>query len=933
MLSPWLLNKLALDDPPFYLPKGPLLGLDIEITKGPKFSVKPDAANQPFPGRPAVIKTHSTRSTSEDYRSVIDDLTIENRKLKQRLKRYESIRYPSLQDEKLFEVKIHNLPACKKRELEDVLKQFAHGLEEFAPKPHTMLDPPQTLLPFQYVSSGPKPPSSSTSTSRPLDSAYASMSTSGRASTSQSHNRDVNARAQVAQSNDQTVKTYLRDIPDSLLLKRSQVMSEKAKQRLVARRLERLFTGNCSPMSKCDYSLQQQESSRFATYLDHTATEGKEYSIEAEGHREARILPVTRKMNTSSLRQGRLSSLPHKTSESDDPASGVINHSSRITPEQRPTRPLELDPYRAQIPEENIEYIRHLGVESLDMTAISRAGKPGGWVYLNLLIGMAQLHTINVTPEFVRKAVKDVSAKFELSEDGTKIRWKGGTEGTSMTSDSGSGDDSERGRSPDSFQDTQDLPAITSIDSAMEQRSGTDPSAFELSSADSEGRNGRRPISLRQPRTEDRCHYEPLFFHADRCGRDLDSLDLDNELMLLSSSTDLAKEPMECRTTSSQLSPLSPTSRLLKEVGPIIFYKTSSFCVDLSGDAYHDQCHSIDYAQPMLSPLGLAKSDRIVQNWKHNTKLLDENADVFDVISHMSLPDLEEMDSRGFESPTSSDQVTISTQDSYMPLEASGIGGVQPRDNFVIKVYVRLFKNWARPATTRLPDTTETLEESLIVRRATRSLIDTLGSYSRLDPRQVLHPTIVSEVISTRQTILAPATLPPPSYAFLALSSASSGTDEAQATQSMNAHDQSYQSQPIHHSESESSFDNDEDSDSLLAFLHTLSTSSSHAFLSSTDSDGSSIDMLAHAREIDPETVAAQERDFELAVGSASVEQEDEQGSNFMAITDHSRSSISPCDAANELESRRASVACQSGTKRARLERANLDEHRKRRKL
>ena len=929
----WLLNTLVLDDPPFYLPKGPLLGLDIEIAKGSKFSIKTDAANQPFPGRPALIKTHSASSTSEDYRSVIDDLTVENRKLKQRLKRYESIRYPSLQDEKLFEVRIHSLPACKKRELEDVLKQFAHGLEEFAPKSQIMFDPPQTSLPLQYVSSEPKPPSSSTSTSRPLDSAYASMSTSGRASTSQSQNRHVNARARIAQSNDQTVKTYLQDIPDNLLPKRAQVMSEKAKQRLVARRLERLFTGNCSPMSKCDYSLQQQESSQFATYLNRTATESKEHCIGAEGHREARILPVTRKMNLLSSRPGRLSGLPHKIGESDDPASSVNIYNSRATPEQRPTRPLELDPYRTQIPKENIEYIRHLGFESLDMTAISLGGKPGGWVYLNLLIGMAQLHTINVTPEFVRKAVTEVSAKFELSEDGTKIRWKGGTEGTSMTSDSGSGDDPEHGRSPDSFQDTQDLLAITSFDSAMEQRSGTDPSAFELSLADSEGKNGRRPIPLRQPPTEDRCHYEPLFFHADGCCRDLDALNLDNVSMSLSSSADLAKEPIECRTTSSQPSPLRPTSGLLKEVGPIIFYKTSSFCVDLSGDAYYDQCHSIDYAQPMLSPLGLTKSDRILQNWKHDTKLRDENADVFDAVSHMSLPDLEEMDNNGFESPTSSDQVIISSQDSYMPLEASGIGGVQPSDNFVINVYVRHFKNWAGPATTRLPETTDSLEEPPAVRRATRSPINTSDSYSRLGPTQFLYPTVVSEVISVRQTILAPATLPPPSYTFLPLSSASSGTDEAQATQSMNAYDQSYQSQSIRHNDSESSFDKDEDGDSLLAFLHTLSTSPSQAFLSSTDSDGSSIDMLAHAREIDPETVAAQERDFELAVRSASAEREDGQVASFMAITDRARSSISPCDAANELESRNASVACQFGTKRARLETANLDEDSKRRKL
>jgi hypothetical protein len=50
---------------------------------------------------------------------VIDDLTIQNRKLKERLRKYEAKYSAHLEKDKLFEVTIHGLPAKKKRELEE----------------------------------------------------------------------------------------------------------------------------------------------------------------------------------------------------------------------------------------------------------------------------------------------------------------------------------------------------------------------------------------------------------------------------------------------------------------------------------------------------------------------------------------------------------------------------------------------------------------------------------------------------------------------------------------------------------------------------------------------------------------------------------------------------------------------------------------------
>jgi RNA:NAD 2'-phosphotransferase (TPT1/KptA family) len=90
-----------------------------------------------------------------------------------------------------------------------------------------------------------------------------------------------------------------------------------------------------------------------------------------------------------------------------------------------------------------MKYFRHLGLvpPELILTTSARPNddvRPDaeGWVYLNLLCNMVQLQTANVTPDFICKAVLGMSARFQLSPDGRKIRWHGGTDGTELNSDS-----------------------------------------------------------------------------------------------------------------------------------------------------------------------------------------------------------------------------------------------------------------------------------------------------------------------------------------------------------------------------------------------------------------------------------------------------------------------------------------------------------------
>src|SRR2546430_14988813 len=119
-----------------------------------------------------------TAGSSDDFRSVIDDLTIENRKLKERLRKYEKLHSAHLQREKLFEVRVHGLPPKKKRELEETLRKFASSLDSSADDGLQLpINSRQLALPRKMHSG--QAPSSSTSYSRPYDSAYASMSTSG----------------------------------------------------------------------------------------------------------------------------------------------------------------------------------------------------------------------------------------------------------------------------------------------------------------------------------------------------------------------------------------------------------------------------------------------------------------------------------------------------------------------------------------------------------------------------------------------------------------------------------------------------------------------------------------------------------------------------------------------------------------------------------
>jgi len=378
------------------------------------------------------VDTDSHNSTIEDLRSIIDDLIIANKRLKQSFKKYEKLGDAHLQDEKLFEVCFHGLPNNKKKELEGILRKFAAGIEESPTTDYSVI--PSYPPPFNFQKNA------SSYASHSAEFGYASMATFGQSSAFTpwsrvtDHDRDYR-HMNKSQYNQQqrSVKSYLDDIPISSLPKNHVPMTEKFQKKAVVRRLEQIFAGRRSTPESHPQPMQQEEVAQSAAMADRCAREATGQCFKSEGNREARITPARAdcediiRIESGSLHELRPILHIH---EHDFAGSG--------SPDQRPTRPLDLDLNRAQVPIENMDYIRHLGFSPPDMISEESLRGDYGWLYLNLLISMAQLHTLNVTLDFVKEAVTEYSSKFELSRDGRKVRWRGNQNITKSNCDNSS---------------------------------------------------------------------------------------------------------------------------------------------------------------------------------------------------------------------------------------------------------------------------------------------------------------------------------------------------------------------------------------------------------------------------------------------------------------------------------------------------------------
>ncbi|KAF2477858.1 uncharacterized protein BDR25DRAFT_250173 [Lindgomyces ingoldianus] len=786
--------------------------------------------------RPGLTHFGAEGSSTEDFRSVIDDLTIANKRLKQKLRKYERMYDAHLQNDKLFEVRFHGLPDHKKKELEESLRKFAADLDN---------SPPSEYQPTSYAP-GLDHKTASSRTSRFAESGYASLSVSGQnsiPSAQDSGHKKMSKSSYTRQQ--QNVQSYLHDIPVGLLPKHPVPMTERSKKKLVVRRLEQIFAGKRQVPGNHPQPMLQEEVAQSAAIADRRAKEASGQIYKQEGLREARIMPA--KAGSKDITGFQPTETPHKRRPSL--AINEQDFADSGSPDQRPTRPLDLDPSRAQVPEENMEYIRHLGFTPPDMISGIAPEDDHGWIYLNLLTNMAQLHTINVTPDFVKEAVNDYSSKFELSHDGRKIRWRGGhdvTRNNDSSSDHFSGSSLYGNMTGSNSKSPAKLPKTS--------HSGSRDSMFGPK------RQATRMARAAKEKGQGKLAYTPLFFHQDDSD---DEDDLYNFDMLSSSYSPFQGEARGNSSGFASSAMRSLSSRRRREDGPIIFYNGAKFCTDLSSN----QCGSMvvnptSYKSITTQPIGAAPKPLTE---RHASGIGESGRPLKDA----SLQDMDLDSTEGGRTASSEEDFTLSTEalrndsldDSSEPMEfeASGIGGVQPDDNFEIKVKRSHFRS---KDSNLVPFRQTTLKHRVYPHRILKALREQLSSN---DEKRSLQPIIKEEIISAARKNLPNSTLPPAS--FLPFDSTSSGDVDSDL-------DSDVSSGP-----SLSSSSDEDDPATALPLLNispiynNKQYSSGSCNESQSDADDGGVDLLATARRLDPTAVIASEREYDAAFADRFAEE------------------------------------------------------------
>ena len=856
-------------DPPFFFQDNPYSddGMSARAVPSQGSFNHPSPSLQAHQARQANRFGCWSEDNSEGFRSVIDDLTIQNKRLKQRLKSYEKRSARYLQRDKLFEVRIHALPPRKKRELEDLLRRFTLGLGDCSPPttgspvPHlTRLSrdkgPSANPSSVSTTQSRPVDPSSVSTASRHVDSAYASVSTS--ALTCAALNNSEKHRAKrMAGSKDHRVESYLSDIPTGLFPQQSLVMTDKAKKKLVVKKLEQLFTGKAPEVGEYSQPLQQQEVSKSAAQADRSATEARGQRLAAEGKREASMMVPELRQPSRLLAADRPGSL-----ESAHLIKDLAGNDARITTpmgrrssgslEQRPTRPLDLDPHRAQRPAENIQYLRHLGL------TCNNPNEPNGadfksWIHLNLLMNMAQLHAINVTPSFVQASLKEFSTKFELSQDGRKVCWLGGSERSKDRVDH----DTNLEHGPVNADDDDDElmhtghkrrklgnsgASIWTSGTESEPHLRDESAASRLTAGPSVGLIGRQPfIPIRKSESGNEPYYRPLFHHADISDENRVYSTHDESLISSRPAEDVTGTRFSMHSVPNASSGRKSSLEAIKQDGPMVFYQSAKFYTDLSGTyegdlEFRHQAGPVSYKTSTSDAIGCVPSQPLhLEEASVGCDVLVGSTETMALYDGLTLG--------GLETPIPGPHAYESQSSPIIDFEVSGVGGVVPADNLVISATTRHIV--AKGARTRS-------SSKLLVQRGHRGFHVPLRAEKNVD----------YELVESRYADLPPSSLPVPSF-FITLSSTEESSGASPSTRdgtvsSSNSPDAG--SKDVANTAAKYSAGTTFRSN---IFIRSDSGSESEADSASICGSGSSIDLLAAARELDPDTIAEREREFD----------------------------------------------------------------------
>jgi hypothetical protein len=781
-------------------------------------------------------------SSAEDFRGVIDDLTIENKKLKRRLKKYEKLHDAHLKNDKLFEIRVHGLEADKKRELEDLLRNFAGSLATQQPASGFPSNGYEVILPGLKTH---QTASSQTSVHH-TDSAYASMSASGQGSSAPSGGDSKHRHiVQAAKSRQQNIHSFLHHIPEGLQPNHNpEAMTERAKKKLVVRRLEQIFAGTDALAGPHHQALQQEDVSQMAARADRKAGDAQGNQADKEGLRESAIMnqetedPLDIGAKRRSAARGN-DTLNHQEAEKVAEYDFADQSPDEKSDEQRPTRPLDLDPDRAQVPADNVRYIRHLGFSPRD-PEYSRTPEDGrGWVYLNLLVNMAQLHTIHVTADFVRKAVTDCSDHFEVSEDGRKVRWKGGLRVT-KTSSYGGGSSRER-----TDEDNQ---------SPRKKLKTANGRGAQTSRATSQRGNG---TSARKSQHElGRLMYTPLFSHrsssSDSAASSSEAEDEDDSP--LQHQPGAESSAMTSSGVRTVVAP--PRKKKSHDTGPIIFYNNARFCTDLSGDStLRGSSGAPNYKTPSLAPVGRTP---VHEGPGHIFEKRGPLEEATLLPEPMDLADNPIPDSQELAFPPSSPPKPGSSMQTLPPvnLEVTGMGGVYPADNFAINIESRH----------AIVDQDEA--PSVPISSTTKNLPDRFAKILQSDDPQRKVRAAVAQRYLNIQCIEHPPSVLPPAQCFIP-DDESMSDDESDPVDDISISPSSHDALPPSTAPQTMYMPDvdSEDSDEDMADDDDDEDSSSDA-----ESDGS-LDLLATARKADPEAVLRKERQYDAEMAERLAEE------------------------------------------------------------
>jgi hypothetical protein len=529
-------------------------------------------------------------------------------------------------------------------------------------------------------------------------------------------------------------------------------MSEQSKKKLVVRRLEQVFAGRRQTTENRQQPMQQEEVAQSAAMDDRKVREASGRWF-GEGIREALIMPIAQENDSLG---GAASITPFQEATQSGAATSAEGNAKPRSPDQRPTRPLDLDPSRAQIPADNMDYIRHLGFQVADEDASQVPEDGQGWIYLNLLINMAQLHTINVTPDFVKNALAEYSSKFELSHDGRKVRWKGGNEVT-LNSDSSS--EQLSGASP------YDATGSSSRSDSKQLKTEHNSNSTESVGLDTEGRHSSR---VSQDKGRNRFTYTPIFFHRQDSEEDDD---LYEGGITSSSSSPYLQQRRGNSSGFASSGVRSSSSRKKRDDGPMIFYNNANFCTDMTGDRGELKESVVPRSYNTIGnrPLGVDgashKPSNVVTGIGEPRGPMHASLYVTQDPRDSEGVMISSEEDSGFSLPALRRNDSSDSSASAMEFEASGLGGVQPEDNFAIRV---------RRSQIREQPSALARSKSKRSRLYPKKILHALGEHEVSEAKHSQPSSVITEsLISTSRKKLPNSQLPPASY--LPFDSTSSG--------------------------------------------------------------------------------------------------------------------------------------------------------------